>query len=252
VAWLLYPALYVALLGGIILFAAPPRAGIPDGVVRYVTKAVAARVRRSGLRATQEEDLFQEIVTKLWEREPDITAWASFSNREFGDPAYQRFHDLLISTVRAILDRAGRTRRVEGPPAGIVHDPVERSATGSLEPGGRAPTDTASSETTEGEQERRVRHYAPPDRLLTATESDQLVSREPDGHLLDLMLDVQRATANLPPPAGEVVTRKLIHGESWAQIAQALHVPPTEARRLYQQAFVRLAQALRGYASRRI
>jgi DNA-directed RNA polymerase specialized sigma24 family protein len=64
------------------------------------------------------------------------------------------------------------------------------------------------------------------------------------------MLDVQKATANLPPPSGEVVIRKLIHGESWAQIAEALNVPLSEARRLYQQAFAQLAQALKGYASR--
>ena len=76
------------------------------------------------------------------------------------------------------------------------------------------------------------------------------MSRELGGHLLDLMLDVQKATTNLPPPSGEVVMRKLIHRESWVQIAQSLNLPLSEVRRLYQQAFARLAQALKGYASR--
>ena len=121
----MYSVLSLVLLGIIVSFALPPRTEIPDGVVRYVTKAVAARARRSGLHAGQEEDLAQDIFTKLWEQEPSFAVWASFSNRKFGDPIYERFHDILISTVSAILDRAGRTRRIEGPPAG-----VERRARG--------------------------------------------------------------------------------------------------------------------------
>ena len=42
-ACLLCPVLSLALLGVLVAFAAPARAEIPGGVVRYVTKAVAAQ-----------------------------------------------------------------------------------------------------------------------------------------------------------------------------------------------------------------
>src|SRR5947209_4313886 len=105
-----FEALSLALLSYLLSLAASPSPEVPEGVLRYIARAVAARARRSTLYAAQEADLSQEILARLWERLPDIAAWASFSNREFGDPAYERFHDVLKSTVRTVLDRAGRTR----------------------------------------------------------------------------------------------------------------------------------------------
>jgi DNA-directed RNA polymerase specialized sigma24 family protein len=244
---LLGPVLSLVVLRAIASFAVPMRAEIPDGVVRYVTKAVAARARRSGFHAATEEDLFQEIMAKLWEREPDLAAWASFSNRAFDDPAYKKFHDLLISTVRAVLDRASRTRRIEGRAEEAAGASLADHGAGSLASAEVAPSTAGVSEAA---QTGRVRHYAPPDRMLTNSESDRLPSREPGGHLLDLMLDVQKATASLPPPSGEVVTRKLVYRQSWTLIAETLALPVPEVRRLFDQAFARLALALKGYGSR--
>jgi RNA polymerase sigma factor (sigma-70 family) len=191
---------------------------VPARIVHYVRKSVADRARRTNFDADRQNDLTQEILARLWELEPDLDAWNRFSNKEFGTPAYHRFHNHLLVTVRRVLDRATRTPRVEASALDL----------------GNA-TDTG-----------RRRRYLEPDRPLTSLEAEALPGRDPTLLNLDLGIDLRNALDALSPQARAVVTRKM-QGDTWDQIAAHLGLSVTEVRRLFAHSISRLTARLKSY-----
>jgi DNA-directed RNA polymerase specialized sigma24 family protein len=209
------------------VWAIDPEGGVPEGVLRYVAKAVTLHPRSSALSAGEQEDLRQEILARLLDAERDLDVWKQFGNRDFATAAYERFRGHLIAAIKSILDRVGRTPRVE-----------DRSSGAEGEAQATAP---------EGASRRRKRRYLEPDRPLTDAEARGLGSREPNGREIDLMLDMERALGALPRLEARIVHRRLVDGDSWANIAADCKISVAEVRIRFRGASARLTEALKSY-----
>jgi DNA-directed RNA polymerase specialized sigma24 family protein len=200
--------------------------GVPDGVLRYIRKSILLGIRRFQLSSSQEEDAYQEVLARLWELENDLDGWVSFSNRDLDSPIYQRFRDHLIKTLQSVIDRMGRTPRIEVKHGALGYDP-------DVPP------------------KKRQRDYLPPDRSLSDAEAGTIPSREPSTGLRDLTIDLQAAINDLPEQCRGIVLRKTISGETWETIASHFGLTVAQAQRECERGFALLTGALKGYRDHR-